>query len=270
MRYTGPTTRETDEKERGVTDPLLVRVSLGGVAFERRFEIRDGALVDEGEDGATAAEERRKRIAAQKLAESAERRAENAESRIIELEARLLDCEAHAEQLSKNLQQLGSAGSRNDFLSPRGEADSAVPTDVAGAVQIARMRFPARLHFLPKAIEAAGESNYRDPEKVLATFEALAKLGDERAAGPLGKRIEEWLREQGITYSPHESQTTMGMFGGERTYRYKNETLTMEPHIKIGIGPNPREHLRIHLTWHEEESRWIIGHVGRHLTNTKT
>ena len=146
-----------------MTDTLQIQVSLGGVAFERRFEIRDGALVDEGGDGATVAEERRKRKAAEKRAvdatkraESAERSAENAQNRILELEARLLDCEAHAEQLSKNLQQLGSAGSRNDFLSPRGEADSAVPTDVAGAVQIARMRFPARLHFLPKAIEAAG------------------------------------------------------------------------------------------------------------------
>ena len=25
-----------------------------------------------------------------------------------------------------------------------------------------------------------------------------------------------------------------------------------------------------HLAWHEGESRWLIGHVGRHLTNTKT
>ena len=263
-----------------MTDTLQFQVSLGGVAFERRFEIRDGALVDaEGGDGggATAAEERRKRkaaekraVEAEKRADRAERRAENADSLAEEERLKREDIEAQYEQLSKNYQQMASAGSRSDFLSPRGEADSAAPTDVAGAVQIARLRYPARLHFLPKAIEAAGESNYRDPEKVLATFEALAKLGDERAAGPLGKRVEEWLREQGITYSPHESQTTMGMFGGERTYRYKNETLTMEPHIKIGIGPNPREHLRIHLTWHEEESRWIIGHVGRHLTNTKT
>ena len=262
-----------------MTDTLRVRLSLGDVAFERLIEIKDGALaVVEGEDGgATAAEERRKRKAAEKRAveaeknaDRAERRAENADSLAEEERLKREDIEAQYEQLSKNYQQLASAGSRSDFLSPRGETDSATPTDVAGAVQIARMRYPARLHFLPKAIEAAGESNYRDPEKVLATFEALAKLGDERAAGPLGKRVEEWLREQGITYSPHESQTTMGMFGGERTYRYKNETLTMEPHIKIGIGPNPREHLRIHLTWHEEESRWIIGHVGRHLTNTKT
>ncbi len=257
-----------------MTDTLRVQVSVGDVAFEfeRLIEIRDGvlAVVEEGNGGTTAAEERSKRIDAEKRADRealrADREAERADSQTLRAE----EAEAHAEQLSKNLQQLGSAGPRNDFLSPRGEADSSAPADVAGAVRIARMRFPARLHFLPKAIESAGESNYRDPEKVLATFEALAKLGDERAAGPLGKRVEEWLREQGITYSPHESQTTMGMFGGERTYRYRNETLTMEPHIKIGIGPNPREHLRIHLAWHEEESRWIIGHVGRHLTNTKT
>ena len=262
-----------------MADPLPVRLSLGDVAIERLIEIRDGvlAVVEEGNGGTTAAEERRKRIDAEKRAnreaKRADREALRADREALRADSQTLraeEAEAHAEQLSKNLQQLGSAGPRNDFLSPRGEADSSTPADVAGAVQMARIRFPARLHFLPKAIESAAESNYRDPEKVLATFEALAKLGDERAAGPLGKRVEEWLREQGITYSPHESQTTMGMFGGERTYQYKNETLTMEPHIKIGIGPNPREHLRIHLTWHEEESRWIIGHVGRHLTNTKT
>ena len=39
---------------------------------------------------------------------------------------------------------------------------------------------------------------------------------------------------------------------------------------RFGTGMDPRHHLRIHLAWHEGESRWLIGHVGRHLTNTKT
>ena len=62
----------------------------------------------------------------------------------------------------------------------------------------------------------------------------------------------------------------MGMYGDERTYRYGGAKVTMEEHIRFGTGTDPRHHLRIHLAWPEGESRWLIGHVGRHLTNTRT
>lgn len=148
-------------------------------------------------------------------------------------------------------------------------AEEPSPVTVVEAVLLASKNFRS-LHFLAEASDSAAESPYVYPDRVYATFRALDELADARTAGPLGMSVHDWLKEQGIDYAAHESGTTMGKWGDERTYRYGGARWQMQEHVKFGVGPDPRHHLRIHLAWHEGESRWLIGHVGRHLTNTKT
>ena len=196
---------------------------------------------------------------------------EAADARAATLEARVATIEAERDQLQRNFRDMRSGALVNGAASSgQDDVEKPSPVNVAGAVKIAQLEFPDRLCFLPEAIKSAADSNYLYPDDVYAAFEALAELAGERAAGSLGRRVQDWLRERGFDYAAHESQTTMGMYGGERTYRYGGAKIAMEEHIKFGVGPDPRLHLRIHLWWHDGESRWIIGHVGRHLTNTKT
>ena len=214
--------------------------------------------------------ERSRREAAEAAASDANERREASQARVAELERQVSALQQELKQTQENFKTLTSAAPANG--APTGvevEVEDAAPADVEGAVRLAKMNFD-RLHFLNEAEESARDSLYNQPERVYSTFEALDELAGERAIGSIGRSVEDWLRERGITYSPHESQTTMGMYGGERTYHYGNEMIAMPEHIKFGIGPDPRFHIRIHIYWHEDESRWIIGHVGRHLTNTKT
>ena len=191
------------------------------------------------------------------------------ETQVEGLRARLAAKEDELQQVQQNWrlalgadQANGSGGSES--------AEEPLLVDVLGAVERARLRFGTRLHFLPEAIDSAGESTFLYPAKVYGALEALDQLAEARKAGPLGKSVKDWLGERGFDYAAHESPTTMKMYGDERTYRYGRARVTMEEHIRFGTGMDPRHHLRIHLAWHEGESRWLIGHVGRHLTNTRT
>ena len=191
------------------------------------------------------------------------------ETQVEGLRARLA---AKADELQQVQQNWRLALSADQANGSGGSESAGEPllVDVLGAVERARLRFGTRLHFLPEAIDSASESTSLYPAKVYGALAALDQLAEARKAGPLGKSVKDWLGERGFDYAAHESPTTMKMYGDERTYRYGRARVTMEEHIRFGAGMDPRHHLRIHLAWHEGESRWLIGHVGRHLTNTKT
>ena len=196
-------------------------------------------------------------------------KAADLERQVEELRAGLAKKEEELQQVRQNWRLTFSADQANGSGGSE-SAEEPLLVDVLGAVERARLRFGTRLHFLPEAINSAGESTFLYPAKVYGAIEALDQLAEARTAGPLGKSVKDWLGERGFDYAAHESQTTMGMYGDERTYRYGGAKVTMEEHIRFGTGTDPRHHLRIHLAWHEGESRWLIGHVGRHLTNTRT
>ena len=243
---------------------LIERLAAFVEAESRALVSEAKAARDEAES--ELAETRQRLEAAERAREDAERERDHWRSQADELGKRTaeLDREVRALRFEAQVKAAASEASRELAPEPGEEI-----TDVAGAVSLAKIRFPS-LRFLPEAVESAAASTYTQPEKVYAAFEALDDLADARVAGSLGRSIKDWLRDRGFEYAAHESQTTMGMYGGERTFRYLGAKITMEEHIKFGIGPDPRLHLRIHLMWHEGESRWLIGHVGRHLTNTKS
>lgn len=176
-----------------------------------------------------------------------------------------------AEQLKAELEQhrqnyrlfgIGSAEA------PGGEEELEVAS-VSEAVELAAQTLH-RLRFLPSAHASASASNYNDPASVYGAFEVLDELAGERSGGPLGMSIEDWLRERNYQYAPHESQTAMGKWGDERRFLDGERTLTMEEHLKFGIDGDPQYCLRVYVWWDRDELKWIIGHVGRHLTTTQS
>lgn len=121
------------------------------------------------------------------------------------------------------------------------------------------------LRFIPTAYRSAEKSIYTDPISVYDAFIALEDLAIARLTGSVGS-IENWLKNRSIDYKAHESKTTRP----DRWFTVDGERVLMEEHLAFGTGTDPRHCLRVHMAWSDEEGKWLIGHVGEHLRNTKT
>ena len=147
-------------------------------------------------------------------------------------------------------------------------AGNAPPASVPEAVNQAQT-LPG-LRFLPNAIETANspytlQFDHR-ANTFYRSFQALSQCAAARAQGPLGMPAADWIKRQGIEYAPNESDETMhrnrGRLAGERAF-YDPKTsraVPMPAHLKL-FGPQ----IRIHLSWSDPESAWLIGYIGEHL-----
>jgi hypothetical protein len=143
------------------------------------------------------------------------------------------------------------------------------PETVAEAVSRAERLFSEELTMTDKTRRSARESLYRDPDKVLHAFEALADLvhryfeaGDGAArVGPL----EVFFRSRGaLEYAASESETTRGKFGVERSVTWEGRSMTLERHLTLGGGS--RENcLQIYWEFLPDRRKILVGHCGVHL-----
>ncbi|MBI2764845.1 MAG: hypothetical protein HYX53_02910 [Chloroflexi bacterium] len=183
--------------------------------------------------------------------------------RVWELESEKSDLQRDIDRLKESMRQMSQAA--------RGGAPVAeVEIDrVATAVRVAAERFP-HLRFLDSAFESAEKSNYFWPDRVFDAFEGLDELAELRQRGSLGMDIERWLGERGIEYAAHLSPTTRSKYGRHYTFRVDGVDLIMEEHLVFGNDGDPDRCLRVHMAWDSAAAVWLIGHVGRHLPNTKS
>lgn len=131
----------------------------------------------------------------------------------------------------------------------------------------------------PRALKSAKDSPFQDIAKADTALQLLARYARERlkAAGTPGDRpqgAKEWFRQHReeapwLGYAAHESATSISMWAVERTVEHAGESLLMEQHLRIGKG-GPADLLRIHFAIHQGSGQLVIGHCGRHLTNTKS
>jgi ATP cone domain len=131
----------------------------------------------------------------------------------------------------------------------------------------------------PRALKSAKDSPFQDVEKANTALRLLGRYARERLEAtstpgcrPLGAK--EWFRQHReeapwLGYAPHESKTSMTMWVTERTVGHAGEILLIEQHLRIGKG-SPADLLRIHFAVHPGSGQVVIGHCGRHLTNTKS
>ena len=117
-------------------------------------------------------------------------KAADLERQVEELRAGLAKKEEELQEVRQNWRLTLSADQANGSGGSE-SAEEPLLVDVLGAVEHARLRFGTRLHFLPEAINSAGESTFLYPAKVYGALEALDQLAEAREAGPLGKSVKD-------------------------------------------------------------------------------
>ena len=152
---------------------------------------------------------------------------------------------------------------------PVSQPDINSPID---AVDEADGRFPY-LRFSEESFRSADQSLFQRPEEVYRAFQFLDILGAEMAsqASNLGDSMRARFQSEGFDYVPQESPTTMGQWAAERRATCGGKRYEMVKHLRWGgRSRESQHHLRLYFEWEPDGSYWVIGHVGDHLTNTKS
>ncbi len=151
------------------------------------------------------------------------------------------------------------------------------PASVAESLQRAASDFLDCMVVLQSAMDSAAASPFDDPVKAFKALELLGRCARERMSailtntqfvGPAQWFLDHRNEAPWLEYAAHESATTTGKFAGERTFVVDGKPMLMEQHLKIGAG-GVRSTLRIYFAF-DKDDRVVIGHCGRHLTNTKS
>lgn len=153
------------------------------------------------------------------------------------------------------------------------EEDIPEINNVQDAIELAKEKFGNDMIILRSAEKSCTDSNYRKPEEVFQTLEAIHDVVErDTEAKSVGESIGDWSeifkKDYGVKYTPHESEITMGKFGDERTFAHKGKKIQMTKHITLGGGS--REHcVQIFFEIDEETGKPIIGYCGKHLSYMK-
>ena len=142
---------------------------------------------------------------------------------------------------------------------------------VRDVVNLARDEFADTLLFLPSADDSAARSQYQHRRRLLDLFAALDEVSHELAGrGSLGETLYEALRRRGFEYKPHVSQTSVGKYGNEYTFAYRGQRLLFDQHVTLGSSHDPQECMSVHWWRDDAAGKFVVGHCGKHLTNTRT
>lgn len=149
------------------------------------------------------------------------------------------------------------------------------PKTMAEAVECAENKFP-HLEILESAKASASNSPFRRPYDVFLALSILNEyvekfsdaIKDQNEEPP---NLLEFLKKNGggRRCSMHISKPTKNKHGSHYKFKYQGEKTLFEPHITIGSG-GASKCASIHFIFDEEKMKIVIGHVGRHLPNTRT
>ena len=147
------------------------------------------------------------------------------------------------------------------------------PKSIEEAVTMAKDEYGQTLVVQDTAIDSARNSPFVQYKKVyqalLAMHEVcLAWRLSRKTKTPMGS-FEHAFAQKGFDYKPRESMTSRGKWGNEYETSYKTQRVSIEQHLALGKG-GPDTCLRIHFYTDEQEEKFVIAHVGRHKTNTRS
>ena len=117
------------------------------------------------------------------------------------------------------------------------------------------------------ALEAARKSPFKRPREILDALTSLDEIAAGGASGDILRQLKE--RGWGKRSSMHISATTKKTYGKHYQFEYDGKIQYFEPHITLGSGA-ANSCASIHYLIDHERGKIVIGHVGRHLPNTKT
>ncbi len=154
-----------------------------------------------------------------------------------------------------------------DEALPEGHSDEDHRPSLPEVVRRAAEVHQEHLFVLDSAIDAARESPYEDPEQVAVVLDAMARVARKRGDGSLGTGLADAFRELGIDYRGGISRSTSRRLREQYLfYDSKGSEYDCVEHIAMGSSYDPRFCLRIYFTSRVPvESRFVIGHVGRHF-----
>jgi hypothetical protein len=195
-------------------------------------------------------------------------------ARLKEAQERLRDLEAENANLRANQQVLISGLVASDDIGAPPPEEALSFSTIADAVRAAAER-SSNLEFLDSAVSAAQVSPFQRPFDVYKALTDLNEIVDawrmQRDEKGSGGDILQHLRDRGWAKrsSMHISDTTRGKFRAHYEFEYQGRRQLFEPHITIGAG-DPNSCASIHFFFDQKREKVIIGHVGKHLPNTKT
>lgn len=147
------------------------------------------------------------------------------------------------------------------------------PGCVEEAVCSAQTAFSDTLIFQESAVESARESPFKQPKKVyqalLAMHEVCQSWRQSRSTKTAIGSPEQSFASKGFTYKARESMTSKGKWADEYETTYRGNRVSIEQHLALGKG-GPDTCLRIHFYTDDKDQKYVIAHVGRHKTNTRT
>lgn len=136
------------------------------------------------------------------------------------------------------------------------------------AVRHAASEYGDALLILDSAEKTAAESPYEDVDRVAAVLQAMAYVARRRQEGGLDTGMRAAFQELGVDYRAGIAKSTSERLRQQYQFTDANGAVhDCAEHIAIGATYNPRRCLRIYFTSRTaSEVRFVIGHVGRHLT----
>lgn len=269
-------TRRSDPKDHPYFDPVVVEArrrqgkELEDLLFER---ITEAAAERFRESDAVRAFRREMRRA--RMERIRERQADIPDEWIEDHEQTLAENERlrdeverwkkDYENLLQNLRQIRRAAP--DAEGPGGDVSVPEPDEIesaAEALRIAEVKYGDRIYVWKSAEKAIAKTSYHDPAELFRTLEAIADLAEVYAerdgeTGPWRQHFD----DQGIKYTPHESEPTMNQYGDQRRFHDGGEKVQMERHVTIGQAHD--HSLQIYFQPGEEDDRFQIGYCGEHL-----
>ena len=175
---------------------------------------------------------------------------------------KVAELEETNEQLNLALAYSGADGANSETAYEEPSEFSSV----IEVVEYAKRKLPT-VRFLESAVATARASHFPRPNDGRRALDALDDCAAERVKGPLGRDIQQWFAERGFNYTPRESETTMGIYGDQRRFwdEATKRPVEMQPHLRLGGGSGEHNQLWMHVVWSEDEGKWLVGHMGRHL-----
>lgn len=136
------------------------------------------------------------------------------------------------------------------------------------AVRHAASEYGDALLILDSAEKTAAESPYADVDRVAAVLQAMAYVARRRQEGGLDTGMRAAFQELGVDYRAGIAKSTSERLRHQYEFRDSNGLVHLcAEHIALGSTYDPRRCLRIYFTSRAaSEVRFVIGHVGRHLT----
>jgi hypothetical protein len=174
--------------------------------------------------------------------------------------------EADNARMARSFADIQAAVSRE-----RSEVDEPAirASSIPEALELVAAEHPDALVVLRDAYESAGDTRYPQIERASAALLAVAQVAQGWHDGTLGMSFDDAFQEQGFELRS-VSEVTRGRHSREYVRQYKGGRVFLSPHLALGDGGSTDTILRIYWHLDEEDRRFVIGHVGRHLPDSST